>query len=45
MCFHVGDEMYNLIGASPDGKVIDEKTGKCIGLTEYKAPVYRVCVV
>ncbi len=43
LLFESGDKMYNLIGASPDGKVMD-KSGKCIGLTEYKAPIYKVCM-
>lgn len=36
------DPLYGKIGASPDAKVIDPSTEMCIGLTEYKAPVYQM---
>ena len=34
--------LYNLVGASPDAKVYAKGTQTCIGLAEYKAPVYQM---
>jgi len=38
------DPLYNLVGASPDAKVYASVQGTrtCVGLAEYKAPVYQM---
>ena len=33
------DPLYGIVGASPDALVVDSE-GTCVGLAEYKAPVY-----
>ena len=40
----VGDVLCNLVGVSPDAKVMDKDGGICLGLAEYKAPIYKVFV-
>ena len=34
--------LHNLVGASPDAKVYAKDTQTCIGLAEYKAPMYQM---
>ena len=38
-----GDALFNLVGVSPDAKVMD--CNKCVGLAEYKAPIFKVHVL